>query len=414
MERYPCPSCGREIDPAPRCPYCNAAQGRWADEVARIEREIAEIKRRDIEIAREQRLLAQRMQAAQFQRDILAAANQERLKEQIKKTRKALRRRGFRRPPTADPRGPRIPHQTAAEMGPPPLIEDIEDVEDERPPAEASSREIQNVYLGLGALLLGVAAVVFAGVTPDAISRLAILTGAAGLMLGAAPFVGARGLSSTAETIAAVGLMLVPITGYALYTVDAIEHSALPGPIFAGIIFAITAAIAGAYAGATGLSVPRYATVLALQPVLPLLAYGAIDGPSGWGLALALVAALDIWLARQFAAFGALVPPTWSGRTATVLGPDDDPGDAPRGDPRGGPGGDPRGGPSGDPRGGPGSDPRGGPGGDPRGGPSAGRVPDAGGAAGGDRPEPGVGAGVRSGGEPDTEAGRSSDRSGTE
>ncbi|MEV4618913.1 permease [Asanoa sp. NPDC049573] len=328
MERYPCPSCGREIDPAPRCPYCNAEQGRWADEVARIEREIAEIRKQDIQVAREQRLLAQRMQAAQFQRDILNAANQERLKQQIGKPRRVLRRRVFRRPPTAGagvpptagPRGTRIPRQQPggappAEPPPPPRVMDLDDDDGLRP--EASTREIQNVYLGLGALLLGAAAVVFAGVTGGAISRLAILIGAAGLMLGVAPFIGARRLSSTAETISAVGLMFVPIIGYAFYLIPDVRNGPVPGEVFAGIVFAATAAIAAVYAGATGLSVPRYATVLALQPVIPMLTHGWITGPTGWAFSLAAVAALDVWLARQYAAFGALVPPAWSGRLVT-------------------------------------------------------------------------------------------------
>ena len=270
-------------------PYCNAEQGKWADEVARIEREIAEIRRQDIKLARDQRLLAQQMQAAQFQRDILAAANQERIKEQRKKPRRVLRRRATRRPPTADPAGPRIPPAAAdrdraagrAAAAPGAWTSTSEGLRE-----EASPREIQNVYLGLGALLLGVAAVVFAGVTPYAIPRLAILAGAAALMLGVAPFVRARQLSSTAETVSAVGLILVPLIGYALYLVPAVATGPVPGEVFGGIVFAVTAAIAAVYASATGLSAPRYATVLALQPVIPLLAYRWIDGPAGWAFSL--------------------------------------------------------------------------------------------------------------------------------
>ena len=102
MSTYQCSSCGREIEAAPRCPHCGAEQGQWADELARIER----VDRRD-----EDRVTSaspassgsspQKMQAALFQRDILAHANEERLK-QATKPRRVLRRRppaAARRPP---------------------------------------------------------------------------------------------------------------------------------------------------------------------------------------------------------------------------------------------------------------------------------------------------------------------------
>ena len=334
-------------------------QGYWAEEVARLERAIAEMKQRDIKLLREQRMLSQELQAALFQRDMLSAAGKERAQQQTRQTRRVLRRRPGRRPPTADPGdGPRIPRQAPDHPAPPHAPAAARRARGrgrsrdgrERgasgatapaPPArgsrhrrrrvapppppppgpdegpaqpEASTREIQNVFLGLGALLLGVAAVVFAAVTDEPVSRLAILLIATALMLGAAPVVARRGLISTAETIAAVGLALVPLNGYALYTVEAVRAGPVSATVFAGMVFAVTAAVAAGYASVTGLSVPRYATVLALQPVLPLLVHDWIVGPTGWALALAAVAALDIYLGRQLAAHGRLVPPTWSGR----------------------------------------------------------------------------------------------------
>ena len=106
----------------------------------------------------------------------------------------------------------------------------------------------------------------------------------------------------------------MPLNGYALYTVEAVRTGPVSAPVFAGVVFAVTAAVAAGYASLTGLSVPRYATVLALQPVLPLLVHDWIVGPTGWALALSGVAALDIYLGRQLAAHGRLVPPTWTGR----------------------------------------------------------------------------------------------------
>ena len=334
-------------------------QGYWAEEVARLERAIAEMKQRDIKLLREQRLLSQELQAALFQRDMLSAAGKERAQQQTRQTRRVLRRRPGRRPPTADPGdGPRIPRQAPDHPAPPHLPPQRGAPEagadsapgasawagggtrtagprvappppgprvapppppppgpDEGPAQpEASSREIQNVFLGLGALLLGVAAVVFAAVTDEPVSRLAILLIATALMMAAAPWVARRGLISTAETIAAVGLALVPLNGYGLYTVEAVRTGPVSATVFAGVVFAVTAAVAAGYGSMTGLSVPRYATVLALQPVLPLLFHDWIVGPTGWALALSGVAALDIYLGRQLAAHGRLVPPSWSGR----------------------------------------------------------------------------------------------------
>ncbi|KAB1902278.1 hypothetical protein, partial [Micromonospora sp. AMSO31t] len=100
MQTFRCASCGREIKPAVACPHCGADQPQWAEHLAEIERSIAEMKARDAEIAREQRQIAAKMQAALFQRDILAHAGEERTK-QATRPRRVLRRRPGRRPPTA-------------------------------------------------------------------------------------------------------------------------------------------------------------------------------------------------------------------------------------------------------------------------------------------------------------------------
>jgi hypothetical protein len=203
MATFKCSSCGRQIQPAPQCPYCGAHQGQWADELARIERSIAEIKADDIRIAKEAKLNAQKLQAAQFQRDILSHANA----QAQEKVRTRTRRRTFVRRPAGAPPGPagpppppppgsqppprRVPRQestrpasAAAPPPPPPPRAAPLDVEPEHRP-EASTREVQNIYLGLGGLLLGIAAVVFAAVaftSFDDISRAAILIGATALI----------------------------------------------------------------------------------------------------------------------------------------------------------------------------------------------------------------------------------------
>lgn len=301
MVSFQCSSCGRELNPAARCPHCGAQQPQRLEHLAKVERSIAEMKARDAEISGEQRKIAAKMQAALFQRDILAHADEENVK-QATRPRRVLRRRPDRRSPTAPPgTPPRVPRQgtSSGPAEPPPPTAGWLDADNPEHPPEASSREVQNIPLGLGALLLGVAAVVFAAVATsslDALARLGVLCLATVLMLLAPPVLARRGLTSTAETISAVGLLLVPLAGYALWSVTSVGGGASRA-VFAGAVFAVTAGVALAYGGWTGLRAPRFATVLALQPILPLLAYDRTNALAGWAAVLALVAVLNFSLA---------------------------------------------------------------------------------------------------------------------
>ncbi|WP_027659298.1 SCO7613 C-terminal domain-containing membrane protein [Salinispora fenicalii] len=335
MVSFQCSSCGRELKPAARCPHCGAQQPQRLEHLAEIERSIAEMKARDAEIAGEQRKIAAKMQAALFQRDILAHAGEEEVK-QAARPRRVLRRRPDRRPPTAPPGPPpRVPRQgtSSGPKEPPPPTAVWLDADNPEHPPEASSREVQNIPLGLGALLLGVAAVVFAAVATsslDALARLGVLCLATVLMLLAPPVLARRGLTSTAETISAVGLLLVPLAGYALWSVANVGGASRT--VFAGAVFAVTAGIALAYGGWTGLRAPRFATVLALQPILPLLAGDRISAPAGWAAVLALVAILNFSLAGSAVTRARPVrrdlpeaPPTTAGSPAGPERPRDTP-----------------------------------------------------------------------------------------
>lgn len=300
MALSPCPVCGRGIpSTAPQCPHCGALHGDFAEELARLERAIAEMKARDAELAQEQQALAAELQAAIFQRDVLAHAQAERLKRGPRP--RTLRHRIGRRPPTATghippPRQPppeEGPVGTASSSEPPPPA-----------PPETSSKEIQNVLLGLSALVLAAAAVVFAGFavsTLALVSRMLILGAAIALTLAAAPVLARRSLISTAETVAGIGLLLIPLAGYSLLNARAIDPTGFGGGIIGALIFAATALVAGGYAQVVPLTVPRVATVLAVQPVLPLIISGRVDGPVGWALALTAVGVLDLCLAWLFA-----------------------------------------------------------------------------------------------------------------
>ncbi|WP_018218647.1 SCO7613 C-terminal domain-containing membrane protein [Salinispora vitiensis] len=298
MVSFQCSSCGRELKPAARCPHCGAKQPQRLEHLAEVERSIAEMKARDAEISGEQRKIAARMQAALFQRDILAHAGEENVK-QANRPRRVLRRRPDRRPPAPPGTPPRVPRQgTSSGPAEPPPTAGWLDADNPEHPPEASSREVQNIPLGLGALLLGVAAVVFAAVATsslDALARLGVLCLATVLMLLAPPVLARRGLTATAETISAVGLLLVPLAGYALWSVTSVGGASRA--VFAAAVFAVTAGVALAYGGWTGLRAPRFATVLALQPILPLLAYDRTSALAGWAAVLALVAVLNFSLA---------------------------------------------------------------------------------------------------------------------
>jgi hypothetical protein len=303
------------VDPTQQCPFCGA-QPPFVTEVSRLDHAIAEMNARDIAIQKERTELSRKMQAAMHQRALLSHASDQRQRQRrstATKQRRTLRRHpadapaGTKFPPTVprQPSGRRqasVPRDEHADIGvaPPPPVPPEEPGQTVEHP-EASPRSVQNIMLVLGALLLGVAAVVFAAVAISAldnISRAAILIAATALTMFAPPAIANRNLTATAETIAAVGLVLVPLDGYALWTIDQLGFGALPGTLFAGAVCILTAGIAATYATVTGLSVPRYATILAIQPALPLLAYEAIRGPAGWALALTAVALQNLGLGR--------------------------------------------------------------------------------------------------------------------
>jgi hypothetical protein len=132
-----------------------------------------------------------------------------------------------------------------------------------------------------------------------------------------------RGLIATAETLAAVALLMVLVDGYVAYSEGLFGGGgAVPTQVYFAIVCLATAAVAVAYEVATHLLAPRYATLLVLQPVIPLFAYPLIREPAGWALALALVAMMNlgfaIGLMRGRTLFGAVVLPG-EGRAASVL-----------------------------------------------------------------------------------------------
>ncbi|MEU5787652.1 hypothetical protein ABZ754_07965 [Micromonospora purpureochromogenes] len=264
---YPCPRCGAPADLVRGCTGCGRPPYPPAAEVIRLDAEIRALGR-EVERAREAyQGLAGRLLAAQRRRAELAA----RVRAEVA-------------PPA--PAGPLPPVPVRPAPVPP---------SPGRP--ETSTRTVQGLLFVLGGLLLGTAAVVFTAVAWAAVGvagRAAILAAFTVLAL-AAPLVAVRrGLRGTAETFAAVGLLLVVLDGYAAWAVDLFGVADWPGTRYAALVGGAGAAIAAGYARLSRLTVPWFAALLVAQPVLPLAAVAAHPGAAGWALVLLGVALLDL------------------------------------------------------------------------------------------------------------------------
>ncbi|MFK0220461.1 SCO7613 C-terminal domain-containing membrane protein [Streptomyces vinaceus] len=161
-------------------------------------------------------------------------------------------------------------------------------------PKEASAPGAQNVLLTLGAVLLAVAALAFTLVSWGSLGiagRSAVLAVVTAAALGAPALLLRRGLRSTAESVAAVGLLLTVLDAYAVYAVATPDTD---GTAYAAGAAAVLAALWAGYARALPrLVVPLPAALLTAQLPLPLAAVAATAGPVGTGWALLATAALD-------------------------------------------------------------------------------------------------------------------------
>ncbi|MEU4471647.1 hypothetical protein [Micromonospora sp. NPDC023888] len=269
--RYPCPACGAPADLSTGCAGCRRAPDPIAAEVFRLGREVARL---EPEVERARRTyteLAGRLSATSRRRAELAAV-----------VRAGLAASAPARPVPVGPVPAGGPGVTA----------------DAAPgAAETSTRTVQGLLFVLGGLLLGTAAVVFTAVAWAAVGvggRASILAAFTALMLAVPLLAVRRGLRGTAETFAAVGLLLVVLDGYAAWSVDLAGVAGWPGSRYAALVGGASAAVAVAYGRWSGLTGPWFAALLAAQPVVPLLAVAAEPDAAGWALALLAVALLDL------------------------------------------------------------------------------------------------------------------------
>ncbi|WP_203695436.1 SCO7613 C-terminal domain-containing membrane protein [Catellatospora coxensis] len=167
---------------------------------------------------------------------------------------------------------------------------------------ESSPRTVQNLLFILGGLLLGIAAIVFTAVawaTFDVVGRALILGVLTVGVLAVPPLVRRRALTATAETFAALGLLLVVLDGYAVWYVNlggVADH--WDRGFYAGAVATFTALLGYGYARVVGTSATRFGALLAAQPALPLFFLESSADVAGWSAVFTAVALGDLLLHR--------------------------------------------------------------------------------------------------------------------
>ncbi|MFI5567736.1 SCO7613 C-terminal domain-containing membrane protein [Streptomyces sp. NPDC051740] len=200
------------------------------------------------------------------------------------------------------------------------------------PPAprrpETTAPRVQNVLLVLGGVLLTVAAMVFTLVSWGHLGiagRSVVLATVTAAVLGAPVPLLKRGLRSTAEALAGLGLALTALDAYALHEA---ALTAFDGTGYTAVAAAVLAGAWWGYGRGLGsLRIPFPAALAAAQFPLLLWAVAAGAGPYAVTAALLLTAAFDTAVAlrtsarppRVAAAVGAYGAGGWGAALACVL-----------------------------------------------------------------------------------------------
>ncbi|WP_047867860.1 SCO7613 C-terminal domain-containing membrane protein [Nocardiopsis sp. RV163] len=191
-----------------------------------------------------------------------------------------------------------------------------------RVPAEVTRRSAQNVILGLGGVLVGIAALVFAIWTWSDMG-----TGARAGVLGLTTAAFAvlalplhrRGLRATAETFGCLAAALLCVDALALWLLASEQIGSGSG--YTAVALVVIGALLASYPLLVPLRTPRVLAVMLLQPV-PVLLVAASGSPGLWSWALPVVAATglaDLLLALWFGPPRAGVPVRALRGSATVL-----------------------------------------------------------------------------------------------
>ncbi|MER6096385.1 hypothetical protein ABT154_11130 [Streptomyces sp. NPDC001728] len=161
-------------------------------------------------------------------------------------------------------------------------------------PADSTPRSAQNVLLTLGGTLLTIAAVAFTLVSWGSMGiggRAAVLSVVTSAALATPVALLRRGLVSTAESVAALGLVLMVLDAYAVHRVALPETGGLG---YTAVASAVLAGAWTAYGSALSrLRIPLPVAVVAGQLPLPLGVLAAGGGPTAFAWAALVTAAAD-------------------------------------------------------------------------------------------------------------------------
>ena len=274
MVAYQCLRCRSTATDSEGCPACGAPPDPLGVELGQLSTQLAELDRRDLQLRTEYAGLAERRRDLQRRIGYVWAQVSQRATPTVPAG----------APPGAAPaEAPRRPSPRPVPGG--------------GVQPETSTRSVQTLLLILGGLLLGIAAVVFTAVawaTFGVVGRTVILAVVTLVALAVPIELRRRQLTATAETVAALALLLVLLDGYAAWTVNLLGVHQLPPSRYAALVFAVTAGASSAYRLVSRLAAPWVWALLAAQPVLPLLALSADTGILGYAAAYAGTAAVDL------------------------------------------------------------------------------------------------------------------------
>ncbi|MEV0648926.1 hypothetical protein AB0I28_27100 [Phytomonospora sp. NPDC050363] len=299
MSMYPCPQCGAPSGPE-GCAVCGRGPEPLLTELSGVDASLRQTAQ-SLSRLREQTRSAEETQ-------MLLTAKRARILARLGERERQLRSAPPPQavapptpvaapPPAATPSWdrPQAPRPPAPSPYRPPVAPPYAPAPAPVPPAparrpETSGRLVQNTLLILGGILAAAAAISFttvAWVTFGVGGRAAIL-GTITVIALAVPFVlKKRGLSATAETVSAVGLLLVVLDGVALWLLGLVDD------VDAGVFVAgtsIAAAVFGLlYHRLSALMVPLYAV-----PVLGLFAALVALGQSATNIGLVLLCAVTL------------------------------------------------------------------------------------------------------------------------